>query len=124
MRSTLEGLAEEVTALAAVPVSALPVSALQELIAGTARLAQRLSGIGSRALGELQVRGNGLVPDADLAGAVLPTAAWLRPAANLTGTAAGRQIRTSVALRALPAVQDAIVDGAISPQHGQALARL
>src|SRR3954466_5367841 len=115
MRSTLEGLAEEVTALAAVPVSALPVSALQELIAGTARLAQRLTGIGSRALGELQVRGNRLVPDADLGVAVLPPGAWLGPAANLPGTGAGRQIRTSVALRSLPAVCDAIVDGTISP---------
>src|SRR3954449_10505950 len=103
MRSTLEGLAGEGTALAAVPVSALPIATLQDLIAESARLAQRLTGIGSRALGELQVRGNGLVPDADVTGAVLPTAAWLRPAANLTGTAAGRQIRTSVALRALPA---------------------
>src|SRR3954469_13274193 len=120
MRSTLEGLAEEVTALAAVPVSTLPVPALQDLIAGTARLAQRLSGIGSRALGELQVRGNGLVPDADVTGAGLPTAAWLRAAADPAGPRRGRAIRTSVALRALPAVCDAIVDGAISPQHGQA----
>jgi hypothetical protein len=124
MRSTLDRLEQEVTALAAVPVSALPVASLQDLVASTARLAHRLTGISSRALAELQVRGNGVVPDPDVTGAVLPTAAWLRGAADVTGTAAGRQIRTSTALRSLPAVVDAIIDGTITPQHGQALSRL
>jgi hypothetical protein len=124
MSSTLDRLEEEVTALAAVAPCAVPIAGLQALVGRTARLSQRLAAISSRALAELQVRGNGQVPDPAVAGAVLPTAAWLRAAAHLTGTAAGRQIRTSIALRDLPAVVDAIVDGTISPQHGQALSRL
>jgi hypothetical protein len=78
----------------------------------------------SRAVGELQVRGSGQVPDPDLAGAVLPTPAWLRHTTGCTGTSAGRQIRTSVALRELPAVISAIVDGSITTEHGRVLARL
>jgi hypothetical protein len=124
MRSTLDGLDEEVAALAAVAVSGLPVAGLQELTARCAGLSSRLAGVGSRALGELQVRGQGMVPDPEVAGAALPTAAWLRTAANVTGNAAGRDIRISVSLRELPAVADAIVDGVLSPRHGQALVRL
>jgi hypothetical protein len=117
-------LEQEVAALAAVDVSGLPVAGLQELIAVGARCRTRLDGIVSRAVGELQVRGSGQVPDPDLAGAVLPTPAWLRHTTGCTGTSAGRQIRTSLALRELPAVADAIVDGTITAAHGQALSRL
>lgn len=124
MRSTLDRLHTEVTALAAVAPCGLPVGALQELVAAAAGLSQRLAGIGARALGELQVRGQGSVPDQDVAGASLPTAAWLRHTTRITGSAAGKQIRTALALRELPAVVDEIVDGRITPEHGRALARL
>src|SRR5688572_31570939 len=113
-----------VDALAAVDVAGLPVAGLQELVARGSRCRTRLDGVVSRALGELQVRGSGQVPDPDVAGAVLPTAAWLRHTTMSTGTAAGRQIRTSVALRELPMVRDAIVDGVITEEHGRVLARL
>jgi hypothetical protein len=107
-----------------VPVSGLPVASLQELVAAAAGASQRLAGIASRAVAELQIRGQGVVPDPVAESASLPTAAWLRHAAKLTSTDAGRQIRTAVSLRELPDVADAIVEGGISPRHGRALARL
>jgi hypothetical protein len=124
MRSTLDRLAAETAALAAVPVEALPIASLQELVGGTAGVVTRLNGIQSRALGELQVRGGGQVPDPAIAGAVCPTPAWLRSVAKVTGTVAGRETRTSVKLRELPAVLDAIVDGDITLEHGRVLTRL
>jgi hypothetical protein len=117
-------LEAEIDALAAIDAAGLPVAGLQDLIALGTRCRTRLDGIVSRAVGELQVRGNGQVPDPDHAGMVLPTAAWLRHTSGCTGTTAGAQIRTSLALRELPAVRDAIVDGTITAAHGQALARL
>lgn len=113
-----------VDALAAVDVAGLPVAGLQELIARGARCRNRLDGVISRAVGELQVRGGGQVPDPDHAGMVLPTSAWLRHTTGSTGTQAGRSIRTSVALRELPLVRDAVVDGIITEEHGRVLARL
>ncbi|MDX6198232.1 MAG: hypothetical protein QOJ79_1383, partial [Actinomycetota bacterium] len=120
-KGTLEA---EVDALAAVDVSGLPIAGLQELISRGSACRTRLDGIVSRAVGELQVRGGGQVPDPTVAGAVLPTPAWLRHTSKTTGTAAGRAIRTSVALRELPLVRDAIVDGQITEEHGRVLARL
>jgi hypothetical protein len=55
---------------------------------------------------------------------VLPTAAWLRHTTKSSGNAAGRQIRTAVALRELPAVVDAVLDGTVSAEHARMLARL
>jgi hypothetical protein len=124
MRSTLDRLEAEVDALASMPVSGLPVEALQQLVAGSNTLASRLTGIASRAVGELEVRGGGQVPDPAVAGAALPTPAWLRSVSQCSGTTAGRAVRTSVALRALPAVLDAVVDGQITPEHGRVLTRL
>ncbi|MDX6199324.1 MAG: hypothetical protein QOJ79_2475 [Actinomycetota bacterium] len=117
-------LEAEVDALAAVDPCGLPVAGLQELIARATAAGRRLDGVLSRALGELQVRGSGQVPDPDLAGAALSTAAWLRHTAGCTGTAAGGQIRTSVALRELPTVAAAVVDGEITLAHARALAKL
>src|SRR3954466_7715196 len=117
-------LVAEVDALAAVDVAGLPLAGLQELIALGSACRPRLDGIVSRAVGELQVRGSGQVPDPDHAGAVLPTPAWLRHTAKTSGAAAGRTLRTSVALRELPMVRDAIVDGQITEEHGRVLARL
>jgi hypothetical protein len=124
MRSILDQLSEDTAALGAVSVESLPIASLQELVGGSAGVIARLGGIQARALGELQVRGAGQVPDPGLAGAVCPTPAWLRSVAKVTGTAAGREVRTSVKLRELPAVVDAIVDGQITPQHGRVLTRL
>ena len=117
MCSTGAGFAEAVAGLAAVPVSALPIAGLQGLIATTSSLAARLEGIGSRALRELQVRGGGTVPDGS--GATCPTPAWLRQVTGVSGNAAGRRVRTSVAMRELPMVLDAVVDGLISLEHGR-----
>src|SRR3954465_291007 len=117
-------LEAEIDALAAVDVAGLPMAGLQGLITLGSACRTRLDGIVSRAVGELQVRGSGQVPDPDHAGAVVPTPAWLRHTAKTTGATAGRIIPTSVALRELPGVRDAIVDGQITEEHGRVLARL
>ena len=123
MRSILGSVERDVAALAAVHVQGLPVAQLQELVVRTTALAGRLEGIGARALGELQIRGGGTVPDG-VDGGVCPTPAWLRGATGASGNAAGRRVRTSVALRELPLILDAVVDGRISPEHGRVLTRL
>jgi hypothetical protein len=123
MCSTGGSIERAVAALADVQPSALPVAQLQELVARTSTLSARLDGIGSRALGELQVRGGGSVPDG-AEGRVCPTPAWVRAVTGVSGNAAGRRVRTSVALRELPMVLDAIVDGLISHEHGRVLTRL
>jgi hypothetical protein len=110
--------------LAGVDVSRLPVAGLMRLVEDTSAAINQLAGVRSRALGELAVRSDGQVPDSRAAGAVLPLPAWLRGAAQVSGHTAGRQIRTAVALRELPAVAEAIVDGVITVQHGRVLARL
>jgi hypothetical protein len=115
-------LVAEVDALSRIDVSGLPISGLQDFVAKTTSAIDRLTGLRSRALGELQVRGGGQVPDRD--GQVCPMPAWLRSVAKMTGNEAGRQIRTSVALRELPLVSDAVVDGVISPEHAQVLTGL
>src|SRR3954465_13549466 len=86
MCSTGAGLEEAVSALAAVSLSALPVAAL----------------------GELQLRSGGSVPDGST-GAVCPTPAWLRAVTGASGYAAGRQIRASVRVPELPRVPHAVV---------------
>jgi hypothetical protein len=115
-------LVGEVDALSRIDVSGLPISGLQDFIAETTSAIDRLTGLRSRALGELAVRGGGQVPDRD--GQACPTPAWLRQVAQVTGNEAGRQIRTSVALRELPLVRDAVVDGTITPEHGRILTKL
>jgi 5-methylcytosine-specific restriction protein A len=124
MCSTGQILAKQVDALAAVPVQTLSVSDLMRFVADTTGPMNRLAGIVSRAVGELQVRGSGQVPDPAVAGAACPTSAWLRTVGQVSGHTAGRQLRTAVALRELPAVADTIVDGDLTVEHGRVLARL
>ena len=111
-----------VDAMAAVPVATLTIEQLQALVVGASSASARLQGVASRALAELLVRGSGQVPDG--AGTVCPTPAWLRTATQTSGSAAGRQIRTGVALRELPAVAQAVVDDDVTMDHGRVLARL
>jgi hypothetical protein len=122
MCSNAGSLAEQVDRLAAVQVEALPIGALQALVQETAGAMNRLGGVVSRAVGEIAVRGAGQVPAGD--GGVCPTPAWLRTAAGVSGHRAGRQIRTAVALRELPAVAEAIIDGVLTVEHGRVLAGL
>ena len=124
MCSTGTTLAKQVDALAAVPVGTLPIEALMDFVADTIGPMNRLAGLVSRAVGELQVRGGGQVPDPAVAGAVCPTPAWLRTVGQISGHTAGRQLRTAEALRELPSVADAIVEGELTVEHGRMLARL
>ncbi|MCU1673479.1 MAG: hypothetical protein JWN77_1592 [Frankiales bacterium] len=118
----LPALAAEVDAVAQVPVGTLTVAQLMSLVEQTTPVVSRLQGVVSRALGELQVRGNGVVPDRD--GCALPLPAWLRDVARVSGRLAGRQVRTATALRELPAVVDAVLERRITPEHRRVLARL
>jgi len=124
MCSTSSSLAEQVDAVAATPVGTLSVQGLMRFVSDTLGPMNRLAGVVSRAVGELQVRGSGQVPDPDVAGATCPTPAWLRNVGQVSGHTAGRQLRTAVALRELPAVADAVVDGQLTVEHGRVLARL
>jgi hypothetical protein len=123
MRS-ISSISSEVDALAARPVAALCVEELQRLVADTSDTVNRLCGVRLRALAELELRGGGQVPDPAMQGAVCPTPAWLRGVAKMSGHHAGLEIRTAVALRELPAVSEAIVDGEITTDHGRVLTRL
>lgn len=114
----------EAAALAEADVSTLPVAGLMRLVEETSAAINQLAGVRSRALGELAARGNGQVPDPVAAGATVPLPAWLRGAAHVSGHTAGQQIRTATALRELPAVTEAVVDGLITVEHGRVLARL
>jgi hypothetical protein len=118
----ISALAADVDALAAVDVEQMPVRELMALVAAAAPLADRLAGIASRAVGELQARGGGTVPGND--GGAAPLPGWLRDVAHVSGRQAGQRVRTAEALRALPHVADAVVDGCRTAEHGRALARL
>ena len=95
MCSKAGALSSEVDAVASVPVGGLSVGQLQELVGQVCAARNRLDGVISRAVGELAVRGGGLVPGAD--GVSMPLPAWLRAVGQLSGHAAGRAIRTAVA---------------------------
>ena len=53
----------------------------------------------------------------------MPTAAWLRDVALVSGREAGRQVRVATALRELPLISEAILDGIRPVEHGRVLAR-
>ncbi len=122
MCSTTSSLLERVDAVAAQPVGSLTVAQLQELVVTAAQARDRLDGVASRAVGELHVRGSGQVPSSE--GVACPTPAWLRSVARVSGSAAGRQVRLAVALRELPAVAEAVIDGLLTVEHARALSRL
>jgi hypothetical protein len=115
-------LGSAVDALAGVDVASASLPELQELVASASRAVQRLAGVLSRALGEIESRAGGLV--ADERGQSVPTAAWLRETARTSSGDAGAQLRQSLALRELPLVRDAVVTGDITQAHAIVLARL
>ncbi len=117
----LAPLTASVDALARVPVEALAMTELQALGAGVVAARDRLDGLWSRVLGELAVRGQGAVPDGN---GSCPTPAWVRQTAKVSGSTAGRAVRTSVALRELPAVGAAVLDGVLTLEHARVLAHL
>ncbi len=117
----LPALTASVDGLAQIRLDTLSLTDVQSLGAGIVLARNRLDGIWSRVLGELQTRGQGKVPTAD---GPVPTTAWVRDTAAVSGTSAGRTIRSSVALRELPAIAEAIIDGTITVAHGHILARL
>ena len=117
----LDPLTLSVDALSRVDVGSLGMADLQRLGAGIVGARDRLDGIWTRVVGELQVRGQGRVTDGDQ---TMATPAWVRDTTRLSGTKAGQTVRTSVALRELPLVAEAIIDGTLTIAHGGVLALL
>lgn len=123
MCSSSTSLESSVDALAARVVGELSVAGLQALVAAVVPQVDRLLGVVWRAVGELQVRTGGQVPDGPAA-AVRPVSGWLREVAGSSGPAAGAVVRTAVLLRELPQIAAAVVDGAIGPEQARVLTRL
>ena len=91
--------------------SGLSLDEQQELAVAAEKLAQRLRGVASRALGAVS--------------ADLDTAAWWwRDALNVTGEAAGVAVRRADGLRSLPKVTEAVIDGRLSLEQAGALTPL
>jgi len=116
-------LTSAVDALAALEVSCLPLPEVQRLTAGLGRQCERLSGVLSRAVGEVAERSGGSVPHGPV-GVQSPTHVWLRDVRRVSGSEAGRQVRTALGLRELPLVAQAVIDGALPAQSARHLTRL
>lgn len=80
----------------------------------------RLSGWRDKILGEIEARGGAQ----DESGAMVPTCAWWREGATVSGRQAGRDVRRSDVLRELAVIGDAVTAGVLSPAQGEVLCRL
>jgi len=116
-------LTSAVDALAALEASCLPLPEVQRLTAGLGRQSERLSGVLSRAVGEVAERSGGSVPHGPV-GVQSPTHVWLRDVRRMSGSEAGRQVRTALGLRELPLVAQAVIDGALPAESARHLTRL
>ena len=116
-------LTSAVDALAALAVSCLPLPEVQRLTSGLGRQSERLSGVLSRAVGEVAERSGGPVPHGPV-GVQSPIHVWLRDVRRVSGSEAGRQVRTALGLRELPLVAQAVIDGALPAQSARHLTRL
>ena len=116
----LRGVLDE---LVAQPLEALPVAVLQAQVAAVAPQAGRLEGWLQAAAGELAARTGGQLPTED--GGRRSVVGWLAEVRQDTSASAGRQLRTSAALRTrLPLVAEAVLDGVLTPAQAAQLARL
>ena len=103
-------------ALAGVEVAGVGDDDLLGLAVGFERARRFLDAAQCRVLGELDVRGS-----TDLEHG-MRTAGWLAREAALPTAAARRQVRVGVALRRLPSVEAALVEGRIGIDHARVLA--
>jgi hypothetical protein len=95
---------------------------LQAHIAAVAPQLQRLAGFVSAATGRLHSSTGGQLPTAD--GRRRSLVGWLAEATRSGPAAAGAQLRTAVALEALPLVARAVLEGTLTLAQAQLLARL
>ena len=121
MQTTGGGLSAAVDAAVAVPVADLCASELQARIAGVSREAGRLAGWVSLAVGQLTAMTGGVVEED---GRGRTVSGWLAEATRTSTETAGSRIRTAEALRSLPLVAAAVVDGVVTPEAARVLTRL
>jgi hypothetical protein len=108
----LSALTEAVDAACALDPSSLDTGDLRELAVASEKLAGRLRGLASTALGEVSAR----EPEG--------AAWWWRDALGISGEAAGHALRRATGLRSLPSVSDAVLDGRLSLDQAGALVPL
>jgi hypothetical protein len=123
MAPAVTALAPAVDAVVGVPVTELFAVDLQERIAAVDRQVQRLSGWVSAATGELHSMTAGQVR-VEGSESLRSVVGWLAEATSTSSGAAGSRVRTATALRSLPLVVDAVLDGVLSQEQAAVLARL
>ncbi|HWH30875.1 MAG TPA: DUF222 domain-containing protein, partial [Mycobacteriales bacterium] len=122
MSPRLLALAPAVDAVVGEPVVGLCAEQLQESIGAVARQRDRLDGWLSSAAGQLNAATAGRVPTDD--GGDRSVAGWLAEATRTSSGTAGSRLRTAAALRDLPLVVDAVLDGVLTQEQAAVLARL
>ncbi len=122
MAGGLAALATAVDDAVGVPVADLCAAELQDRIPALARQRDRIDGWLSAAAGQLQASTGGKVATDD--GGERGLAGWLAEVTRTSSGAAGSRLRTSTALRDLPLIVQAVLDGVISQDSAAILARL
>jgi hypothetical protein len=122
MGAHLAALTAAVDDAVAVPVRDLCATELQALIRVVQTEADRLIGWVSCAAGQLAAATGGRVATDD--GADRSVAGWLAEATRTSPSAAGSRLRVSAALRDLPLVAQAVLDGVLTQEQAAVLARL
>jgi len=122
MTTSAAALTAVVDALVEVRVSGLCASQLQDGIAAVSAQVARLDGWLSVASGQLQATTGGQVTTAD--GGERSVVGWLAGATCAAPGTAGSQLRTAAALRSLPLIIDAVLDGVLTQGQAAVLARL
>ncbi|HVM19942.1 MAG TPA: DUF222 domain-containing protein, partial [Egibacteraceae bacterium] len=115
-------LSAAVDDVVAVPVGNLCATQLQDRIGAVSRERDRLDGWLSAAAGQLTTMTGGQVSTDD--GGARSVAGWLAETTRTSSPAAGARLKTSMALRVLPLVVDAVLDGRLSQDQAAVLARL
>jgi hypothetical protein len=115
-------LSVAVDAVVAVPVAECGPEQLQAGIAAVSGHSGRLAGWLSAAAGQLAALTGGRVGTED--GRGRSVAGWLAETTGTSAEAAGSRLRTAAALRSLPLVVAAVLDGVLSAEQAAVLARL
>jgi hypothetical protein len=108
----LSPLVDAVDSVCAIDPVALGTDELREVAVTVEKLAGRLRGLASSALGEVGAR----EPEG--------AARWWRDALGISGEAAGHAMRRASGLRSLPEVSDAVTDGRLSLEQAGAFVPL
>lgn len=119
--AAVEALSAAVDAVVDTDLTRMWPDQLQSVIAAVGPQVERLTGLVSTAVGQLHASAP-TVPTAD--GGQRSVAGWLAETARESGGTAGSRIRTSTALRELPLVAAAVLDGRLTQPQAAVLARL